>query len=183
MSRHDPRRALSRLSPGTVSIEPSIGGQPAYTSSDVAGACAAMDDMQWQVNALKWAGQKRELPRLFYSLYQEVIEIALQEGWRVPRGKEHLRWMTMMAIYENVDPRPCRTCRGTQYVQGRACTTCDATGIRRVQEKEKAAALGMSPQAFEKSWSHRYEMIFRRVHYAEQEGLREAARQLTETWL
>lgn len=176
----DPKRTVAKLAAGTTPLERGSGGAPAMTQSDAAAACSGLTDEQYMLVTAKWAGYRGRLPLLAYRLMDIGFDLATREGWKLPRGREYIRKMTLLAIAEVVDPLICRRCRGTRFILYRPCPACQGTGHRRMHGAERARAIGCDRANWYRTWQARYERIYRRIADMETEGLESIRQQMLE---
>lgn len=179
----DPRRALSRMTAKSASLERSTGGTPEVTASDVAAACAGLRTNEWLLVCAKWVEPDGVMDRLFYELYLDVIEMATREQWRVPRGREHLRRMAALAILEVLQPATCRRCAGTGYMlpehlRHQKCPKCRGSGHIHMSGRQRARIVGMDHKGWQRHWAGRYERIYRRVAGMETSALAHIGKRL-----
>lgn len=146
---------------------------------DVAGAIAmgGADEGETLMVLAKWVQDKSAQARVFYIIYDRVVEAAVKKKWRVPKGQELLRKLTRVAIAEAIDPKCCPTCAGRRYVWmkgdtvARLCPTCNGMGKRGWRDEDRARLAEISLSSWSKRWGARYFIIIGIVSRFERAGL------------
>lgn len=128
---------------GVADINPSIA----------AGMCAGMPENCYQALRLKWADDWSQANVLEKKLWMAAVDLAIDEKWRVPKGKELLRKLAGMALYELVYPGKLR------------------------EHQQRAAFIGMERMAYYKTWRCRYEQVYQILDGWAQEGYRHLQKQ------
>jgi hypothetical protein len=104
----------------------------------------------------KWAGDESHREYLKYQLWIAAVDIAIAEGWKIPKGREYLRKMAEIALNEVREPTPWK------------------------EDKKKADYMGVDKSAFYKVWRKRYESVYGVLDSWAQEGYRYVQRKNTE---
>ena len=91
----DPRRALSKLTPGTMSL--TMGSGPGeYSQADVAAALGGLDPLSANLVMVKWSGHDSGYLKLL--LMSRIADRAIREKWKLRKGD--LTAMTNVAVAE-----------------------------------------------------------------------------------
>ncbi|MCG8004680.1 MAG: hypothetical protein JAY88_14670 [Candidatus Thiodiazotropha lotti] len=113
------------------------------TAALAAGMCAGMPRDWWLAARLKWADDWSGIKDLELYLWISAVDIAIEKGWKVPKGREYLRKMARLAIFEMAAPMQFKQENGID---------CDAG---------RAEFLGMDKSRYSRVWGERYEMVKR----------------------
>lgn len=147
------------------------------TGLDVAGAMAmgGAGEGETLMVLAKWVQDTSAQARLFYVVYDDVMELAAQEKWRVPKGEEYLRRLTRLAIAEIIDARACPSCNGTRYdTSGNVpviCDECHGSGRKAWPTNVRYRAAGVDKRNWDRTWARRYRKIMGVVGTYEAAGL------------
>ncbi|MCU7840871.1 MAG: hypothetical protein KZQ94_16015 [Candidatus Thiodiazotropha sp. (ex Troendleina suluensis)] len=125
---------------------------PDFDQATAAAMCAGMPDLQFKASMLKWAGDWSNANYLEYRIWIAAVDIAREEKWKIPRGREYLRRMAGLAIAEVADPG------------------------RWQLDKDRAEFIGMHKSEFCRVWRKRYEMVYRILDELAQDGYRHVQR-------
>lgn len=167
---------IAYLTANVEHLEPSIAEFNCITQEDVALALSMVKLLPARLLArIKYADQTcytDNLEKEFIYVIERgalsmVCEIASPQRWKIPR-KGFLKDMIRLAIIEEISPkaRLCWRCkgRGTLFKRGRRalsinCPMCEGRGTGRLKDYQRARLLGISPEAFTRSWHDRYSAI------------------------
>lgn len=173
---------LTRLNAKVQSYTDS-GGKAELTPQDIAAACAGTTDIGLHIALARICGSREAQVKAFYPILREVAGMAARGGWKIPKGKERLRSLTQLAVFEATNHQACPTCRGTQQNPknpAKPCATCRGTGLYVLQDQERAASIGISKQAWSQTWQRRYEDIKLFIEDQEHAAIRAIHRKLTD---
>ena len=156
----DPRRAVSRLAPGSVAYAERIGGEPELTAADVCFALAQVPDEAGQLLMMwKWAGHdncRADLERL---LLLRVNETAAKERWNNKNRKGLLRRMVGLALDEVAGRNRCKGCGGSGKVYRGGdvfdCVRCGGDGAVALSERQLSIAAEVNQRTWLRVWSVR----------------------------
>lgn len=149
---------LKLLNPRSARLDGLNGGIPELTNDDINAACAGADSLGLDILLARICADKTAQHRAFYSLYQEVIQLAVDRQWRIrEKGDEKLRGLTQLAIFELTDSHRCPKCKGTGYNKRlRPCRSCGGTGFYNVRPIQRAKALGIAASTWQRVWAYRF---------------------------
>lgn len=177
----DPRAMAARMTNfKPVDYRDMLGGGAlglGITGLDVAGAMAmgGAGEGETLMVLAKWVQDTSAQARLFYVVYDDVMELAAREKWRVPKGEEYLRRLTRLAIAEIIDVRVCPSCSGTRYdTSGRVpviCAPCGGSGRTAWTPAIRYHAAGIHGCNWYRTWAPRYKKIMGVVGGYEERGL------------
>ncbi|MCG7985051.1 MAG: hypothetical protein JAY90_20155 [Candidatus Thiodiazotropha lotti] len=122
--------------------------QPGIDQATAAAMCRKMPTLAFMAAMYKWAGDHEQHDFLMYRLIIAAADIASEEQWRLPKGKEYLRKMSEIALKEVIEPGRWKD--GTR----------------------KAEYMGMDKSTFYKTWRKRYESIYQVLDGWAQDGYR-----------
>ncbi len=174
---------LTRLNPRISQID-NIGISTAggITSSDIAAACAGIDKTGELIILAKICGYRDVHEPLFYRMYREAIDLAIKGNWKVgERGEDRIRSVLQLAIYESVTQLVCPSCKGTKQNPAnptKSCIPCNGIGKWRMTDEQKAAVVGISKQAWSKTWQYRYDDMLLLLDVYEYKAKRKILRRL-----
>lgn len=154
-------------------------GKPEYTPADIAAAMAGSNETGLDILLSKVVGDRTAQHRLFYTIYQQVVGIAVKENWKFRKGEERIRSLVNLAIFEYVCEPRCPACRGTKYVKNEPCRTCNHTGYLKLNDKQRAEALGIHPSVWLRTWKARYARVFQVLNCHESDAIRNLYKRLT----
>lgn len=153
-----PPSVFAAMTAGT--IDPRNEGRstaaPELDQATAAAMCHGMPQLPFKAVLYKWAGVDEHQKFLMYRLWIAAVDIAAEEGWRIPKGREYLRKMSEIALKEVRDPGQWR------------------------EDQAKAKYMGMDKSTFYKTWRKRYESIYQVLDGWAQEGYRYVQRRNTE---
>ncbi len=150
---------LKLLSPSSPTLERGFGA-PETTWEDVAAAMAKISplaSLYARVIYLRDHAREDELA-------QAILLVAVEAGWPEKNGdiwrKDRLYQLIYLALEEERDDRSrCGQCLGVGRIGTFQCEKCGGAGLRKPTLASRARALNISPKAFKKSWSRRYDDI------------------------
>jgi len=177
----DPRAMAARMTDKPQQYDEPTGGTPGIglTGMDIAGALSmgGASHAETMMVMHKWVQDKSAQLPLFYSVYDEVVKMAIAHKWKAIKGKEIFRALTRLAIAEVTDAKCCPTCggRGEVWRKGAnvpmVCRTCN--GIRRKEwtDAMRYRLLEIDRKAWERTWEIRYPAVMAVVRGFESRGL------------
>lgn len=117
------------------------------------------DELGVAILLLKYAQDRSATSRILELLEREAIQLHIRNKWKSYKGRDVIRSMCRLALAELDDPK-CKTCGGGGYgPKGARCQTCDATGALKIEDKDRAIALCVRPDAFRKTYKQRLNAI------------------------
>lgn len=161
-------KVISRLNVGSVNLDfIGPGSNKGLNNTEIAGVLAGLDDKRFQMG---WMFLTQDYSKFsLVSLYtlNQLVKIAIQESWKIPKRKPILRTMSELAVIESLAPKLCKTCRG----HGQSfdlkknlvveCSKCKGTGGGSAFTKtRRAKILSFDKDNFNKKWSARYDKAF-----------------------
>jgi len=169
---------LTRLAPKSAQMI-RMPGESDLTVADIAAACAGANQTGLNILLAKVVGDRSAHKPLFYAIYRQITEIAIKEKWKFRRGEERIRSLVNLALYEYVGEPRCPACKGTRYTQQTKCRTCGGSGYMRLDDKQRAIALGIHPSVWLRVWKDRYARVFQVLSYHESDAVVSLYRRLT----
>lgn len=165
---------LKLLNPKSVRLDGTCGGIPTITTEDINCACAGAGQLGLDLLLAKVCGDRSAQHQAFYGLYQAVIQLAVDNKWKIRRnGEEKIRALTQLIIFELTALPRCPICHGTQHdKQLKLCRTCRGTGFYRITESQRAKALGIAPSTWQRVWAFRYTEVLSLATTFEADALR-----------
>lgn len=165
---------LKLLNPKSARLDGACGGVPAITIDDINYACAGTKQLGLDLLLAKVCGDRSAQNQAFYGLYQAVIQLAVDNKWKIRRnGKEKIRALTQLIIFELTALPRCPICHGTKHdKQLKPCRTCRGTGVYRITESQRAKALGIAPSTWQRVWAFRYTEVMSLATIYETDALR-----------
>jgi len=156
----NPRRALARLSAGTVAYAVRTQGEPELVAGDVCFALAQVPDEAGQLLLMwKWAGHDGCRAELERALLLRVAKRASEERWDNRGRKGLLRRMVALALDEVAGRNRCKGCGGSGKVYRGGdvldCVHCGGEGAVALSERALACAAGVSKSAWHRHWGER----------------------------
>jgi len=154
---------LALLATEISHLDGSGGGRDALRPEDVASALAGLSRKVYLYGLYTVVQDRSVQPELVCHAHLEVVELAIERGWRAPRGSEVFRRMALLALCEAMG-LDCSSCgkRGTIYDEhgvAASCPACHGTGLRRITKEEREEALGVTGRR----WPARYERVYCRI--------------------
>ncbi|MGH1542336.1 MAG: hypothetical protein ACRBHB_18060 [Arenicella sp.] len=146
-----------------VTLEPSspkIGGvrsrgKTEYSSIDVAAAMAYVrlhDDARYYVYVKHQCTPEQQLEHYnSLKIQKSLILVCVLEGVNWPLNK--LAELTDIVVKLELFANRCDDCFGAGHIGGHSCQTCNGSGVHRMEDKEKAEQLMVSPEAYCRKWS------------------------------
>jgi len=171
---------LKLLNPKTARLDGASGGVPEITTDDINAACAGADQVGLDLLLSKVCDDRAAQHRAFYSLYQEVIQLAVDHRWKIrEKGHEKIRSLTQLVLFELTAAPRCPRCRGTKYDKRlRPCKVCDGSGFYRIRNAQRARALGISASTWKRVWAYRYADVLLLISNHEAAALNNIGRKL-----
>lgn len=156
----NPRRALAKLSAGTVTYAQRTDGQPDLVAGDVCFALAQVPDDAGQLLLMwKWAGHDNCRAELERALLLRVAKRATEERWDNRGRKGLLRRMVGLALDEVAGRNRCKGCGGSGQVYRGGdvldCVRCGGDGAVALSERALACAAGVNQRTWLRTWSDR----------------------------
>jgi len=153
---------LTRLNAKVQSFSDS-GGKSELTTSDIAAACSGSDKLGLSVLLLKVCDDRSAQEPFFYRLYNRITDLATKQKWKTDkRGDDRIRSVMQLALFEKIAEKKCPTCNGTRYDPfdpTKKCEQCKGSGEWLLEDRDRAHAIGVSKQAWSKTWTNRYQDI------------------------
>ncbi len=154
---------LALLASRPARLEVGDTSDNALRPEDVAAFLAGLPENVYLYGLYMVVQDRSFHPELVSHAYHEVVNLAIERGWRAPRGSEIFRRMALLALCESMG-FDCSDCakRGTIYDENgirSSCPTCHGTGLRPIAKKEREEALGVTGQR----WLARYERVYCRI--------------------
>ena len=139
---------------------------------DMCFALAGLDRIIARYARLKYANEMSHYTELSNYVYQEIVKIAKDQGW-----KHRPRWsrpndlpmdvdgffafrLAELALLENVGSDRCRRCngRGTIHTGYKSmdCFSCEGSGILRRTEAYRAKFMGIDRMTWHRLWKYRF---------------------------
>ena len=140
------------------------GGMGALRPEDIAIACAGLSERVFLFGLYTVVNDQSVQPQVIYYAHLEVVDLAIERGWRAPKGSMVWRKMAILALVEVMGVH-CRVCEGRREIGEQEgvrakCQECSGSGLHRFTAAEREAALEMSGRR----WLDRYEEAWRRIN-------------------
>lgn len=162
-------RLLAKMTARGMNIENSGGGGTIRISStDVAGGLGMgnLSRGAYLYGLAVYAGHDGVLVELERLAWMRAVDLAVENGWKVIRGKENLRNAARLALMEHVEPTIhfCSRCKGSGHTLNRSrmsipCVKCEGKGNQVFSNVFLADQIGVDESAIRKTWLNRYERI------------------------
>jgi hypothetical protein len=167
---------LARLNPKTQSYDSISAGtaNTALSGLDIAAALsmAKLRPLAYHYARAKYALDEQSRIQLFKCLVNVV-----KRKW----GDQRAEMLAYMTITRNIDSNRCRKCNGTGYNRlAKPCKKCGGSGIYIPSAAENARVMGISQQAYSKTWAERVTEMDRVMTLTDQQvqsGVRWALRE------
>lgn len=171
---------LRLLNPRTSQLTDSSAGIPLITVDDVNAACAGVDQAGLDLLLVRVCNDRQAQRRAFYSLYQEVVQLAVDQRWKIrEKGEEKLRSLTQLVIFELTNKPICPKCNGTKFNRNfRPCKSCGGTGFYKIKESQRARALNVAPSTWTRVWAYRYAEVLSLITTHEINALKSIGKKL-----
>ncbi len=165
---------LQLLSPKSVRLDGANRGIPELTTDDINAACAGANQIGLDLLLTKVCNDRLAQHRAFYSLYQEVIQLAVDHHWKIrEKGQEKIRSLVQLAIFELTTVLRCPKCNGTRYNNRlRPCKPCSGTGFYKIKNAQRARVLGVNASTWNRVWAYRYAEILLLIENYEADALK-----------
>ena len=161
--KYDPLERLTLLSPNAIDWKHIPSGYHKLTPADIAAKLAHVDRGASLLGRVKIAGQTELMPDLIRALRTAVVEAYIP--WPTKK-KTLLPKMAEMALFEVVDPRICRTCKGAGTIpetdkdgrltgKPKCCEDC-AGGRYAWTEKSRYEFCGLHHESWKKLYNRPY---------------------------
>lgn len=92
-----------------------------------------------------------------------AVTLKKQLGWKTRTGSEVYRHVGKLAVSMHIDLQSwcwCPACNGTGLNRKGTCGRCRGSGRRELTHTELAAYIGVTKQAYHKTWVPRVDMIY-----------------------
>lgn len=170
---------LARLAAGRQwDSGPGSTGSDKLTTADIAAGLAGLDRATALLLTAKYGGSLADALEAEIPLYLQVVDHANRRRWKVPKGRELLRRLTRLAIYETIHPATCPRCNGVGQRGTRSCPGCGGSGRANMNQRERARFAGVHGANWSRTWGARYEEVHRLTRSMEQAGLRHVRRKI-----
>jgi hypothetical protein len=140
------------------------GGKPKYTQSDVAASLSGLEYPVYCYALVKFCGQSAQTALMQDEVRRKAVILSEQKRWQ--GNTEYVQGMADMAIDEHIQPGLCKVCRGEGSIEKMSCESCRGKGVRPRLSSKEAAKLchpNMTASAWRKTWSARYDDIFKMI--------------------
>ena len=179
------QRMLSRCNAKTGQYKGVTGGgKREVIPADAWAAMAGADKLGQLLAKRIWMHDETGDAQIERLAYLKAVDIAIAEGWKVPKGREYVRHMTRLALRELIDPERCPACKGTcqewdaAALRAKSCGVCGGTGRVRIDDSKRAKAVGMDKSRWSRVWRKRYETIHADLSARINAALRHAEKKL-----
>lgn len=171
---------LKLLNPRTARLDGASRGLPEITTDDINAACADADQIGLDLLLSKICNDRAAQHRAFYSLYQEVIQLAVDRKWKIrEKGHEKIRSLVQLILFELTTAPRCPKCNGTRYDRRlRPCKACDGTGFYKIKNSQRARALGINSSTWGRVWVYRYADVLSLISNHETSALKSIGKKL-----
>lgn len=148
---------LIRLNPGHINPD-STGGRSELTTSDIAAALAGANKPGLDLLIGQVCGES-DFKALYGLFLPQVYRLANRLKWSLTgNGEPRMAKLLQIVLFEAIAPRKCPSCKGTRYSLlnlSQKCPTCYGAGVWFGYDRAKAKYLGISDQAWRKTWRER----------------------------
>jgi len=150
-----------RVKPLSHSVSSTDG--KGLTPQDVAHALAGLSDGPYYLARYKYAQDGTVYNQLEGSLVYEVANKKALSDW-VTEYPEKIFSLVKVAIQDTCSSIECKSCGGVGYkiintTEIQDCIVCSGTGKKAMNQSDKAEMVGISHQAWAKSWQGKYNEI------------------------
>ena len=158
-----PQELLTILSAKVQQFYVVDGAIPLFTPADVAHILGniKLPEAAIVYARLKVAGEG-DASDLVDEFFRYIAAYHPISGWRVPRPG-FVRQLCKLALNEHIDPMICLWCGGTKVEVNSGklenCGECYGSGKRKIQDRDRAAAMEVSPSAWAHSWAKKYDQL------------------------
>lgn len=106
------------------------GGMGALRPEDIAIACAGLSERVFLFGLYTVVNDQSVQPQVIYYAHLEVVDLAIERGWKAPKGSMVWRKMALLALIEviGVDCRMCETRRKIRDDKGMVTAECPECG-------------------------------------------------------
>jgi len=178
-------KALSRLAPKTlVPTGEGFGGFAKLEQCDIAQALCGLPQGQAALLRAIYSLDLGEsnVRHAYLWAWQEAVNVAIENGWQPPKGKELLRLMSERIVNEFVFPQltKCQHCHGTRAIQPNqhnptgVCGHC-TTGAHPNDDAEMAAMFDVSDEFWMSKGRLWFVRIYARLDEWRESGVRHVA--------
>jgi len=127
---------------------------------EVAGLLAGLDNQTMNFALAKYLGDEQAERMLLAQVRVWAVGVAVNEGWRIVRGRPCVLNMAAIAVFEAVRPNQCRRCHGNKFVGGKVCGCCHGSGIGKLSTASIAEAIGVDKSNYVRVWRGRYQQCY-----------------------
>ena len=164
---------LVRLNPNHINMEGAGGGIPELTTSDINAALAGANKAGLELLIGQVCGAA-DFKTLYETFLPETLRCANRLKWSlVGSGAARVHKLLQIVLFEAISARKCPSCRGTKRSLLNPvdkCPTCYGSGVWFGYDRAKAKYLGISDQAWRKTWREREKdiqaLLDRRIYQA-----------------
>ena len=152
---------LKMLSVSAVNMDRVPGGSvPQLVASDVAAMLASASRPVTLLAYAKYVQDQHSLILLASHVYSWAADLAVEEGWKITRGRPIIRNMSHLAVAESIFPGICKKCCGRGFTANKACPSCSGSGRKSISDCYRADLLEMDKRGYVRCWRDRYERIY-----------------------
>lgn len=197
-------RLLCKLVPKTSDYTGGFGGKPEITPLDVAAGLAYLHLGEFETLYIRASLLQSEpygaKSSLGYASWDWGIKQAEANGWAVPRGKEFMRKMALLAVMRRVDRDQfiCTNCGGVGTVLNKRenklsrCSKCSGTrtdaitgmaigdGRKKVSNRLYGRFLGINHETYSQTWEPRLNHLIAELEIIENYVVSEISRKVYE---
>ena len=112
----------------------------------------------WLMAQAYYLAEASVLSELSKCLCLAAVDLANEHGWKVPRGHELLRRMSVLALLKILEPPMCRSCRNDDK-RKLNCEACAGTGHRDFPIRFQAEITNLPRTTWARDWRKRCSYI------------------------
>jgi len=128
---------------------------------EMAGLLSGLDAHETNLVLAKYRDDEAAERALRAHVRLYAVGLALEEQWKITKGRPIVCNMGALAVFEVISPGCCRRCNGTGMVFNHACNTCNSSGYKPASGRAKAKFVGVDEKQWRQVWNQRYERIYR----------------------
>ncbi len=133
---------------------------------EILAAMRGLDQTSTAYVMMQYAQDRSSYPQLLADLTMKAVDLHIARKWKTreqDRGKDIIRSMVRLGLFELSDPK-CQKCGGTGCgKRAGTCRTCKGDKKLRINDRERAMALGVKYHAFRDTHSRRYAAVIRMI--------------------